>query len=494
MQRRWGTGLGIALILCGAGCSQVPPRPEYLEVSRNLRLAGHGPLPTIRPGEPMATALDPPPVPPGLEGPQPVDVYIRRALAENRGVQAAWFRVQSMQDRIPQAVALVDPTVQNSVYPVPSYAVQTATGYVPNGLLIEQQFPWFGTLRLRGLVADKEVEIALFDLAAAELAVVERVKRAYFELYYNERAAHVLRDNRVLAKDVAEIAQVGYENGQRTRQDVLRAQVAIDELDNDLVRVRQGTAEARAMLARQLHISPEADLRTPPEVPLGDVPAEVERLYRLAIAARPELQARLAAIARDRDQVELARKKYCPDFGLGLVYQTVSAQNAVSKSANGHDALGLFVGFNVPIYRAKLDAAVREVENQAVSDARSYEDLRDQTYEEIKELFVQAQALREIIDLFHRSILPKSRQAFDVARNDYTTGRQDFVTLITAWQQVLTVQLQTVRLESDLGKALATLERVVGGQLGAHPAAAPLPPAPPPPAAPGPFQPALGRP
>ena len=34
------------------------------------------------------------------------------------------------------------------------------------------------------------------------------------------------------------------------------------DLDRELIRARQGLAEARADLAQQLHVSPEADLRT----------------------------------------------------------------------------------------------------------------------------------------------------------------------------------------------------------------------------------------
>ena len=490
----WPVRFGVVLWFGGTGCAQVAPRPEYIELSRDLPATAHRPPPRARLGDPMAASLNPEPTPPGLEGSQPVDIYIRRALAANRGVQAARFNVLAMRDRIPQAVALADPTVQNTIYPFPSYALQTASGYLPYGLLIQQQFPWFGTLQLRGQVADREARVALTELATVELTVVERVKRSYYELSYNQRAERILLDNRALAEEFVENTRSRFESGLTTQQDILRAEVAVDEVNNDLIRIQQGRAEARAMLARQLHVSPEADLRALPDVEVADVPAQVDRLYRLAAASRPELKGRLETIARDRAQVALARNRYKPDISLGLAYQTVSLANSVARNANGHDNIGLFVGFNLPIYRSKLDAAVREAEFRAVADARRYDDLRDQTYEEVKDLFVQAQALRETIDLFRGSILPKSEQALDVARNDYTTGEQDFVSLLTVWQQVLRVELQLARFESDLGKTLASLERVVGCGLNANPPGSSPPldaegdaPPPPPEADTGPF-------
>ena len=66
------------------------------------------------------------------------------------------------------------------------------------------------------------------------------------------------------------------------------------------------------------------------------------------------------------------------------------------------------------------------------------------------------------------------------------------MTLITAWREVLQIELQVAQVESDLGKSLASLERAVGIQLNEHPPSPTQPeaaPLPPPPAAEGsPFE------
>ena len=46
------------------------------------------------------------------------------------------------------------------------------------------------------------------------------------------------------------------------------------------------------------------------------------------------------------------------------------------------------------------------------------------------------------------------------------------MTLITAWREVLQIELQVAQVEAELGKALASLERAVGFQLNEHPPAA----------------------
>ena len=126
----------------------------------------------------LAVDLQPPSLPAELTGPQPVEVFIARALAENRTVQAAYHNVQSLKHRIPQVTSLDDPVASNVVFPIPSVAPQYfLMGYNPYNLTLAQQFPWFGTLRLRGDAAERDVQVALAELAAAQLDSIAAVKR-----------------------------------------------------------------------------------------------------------------------------------------------------------------------------------------------------------------------------------------------------------------------------------------------------------------------------
>src|SRR3954454_11932080 len=109
MTRRGLGMLWAARWLGVSGCAAPGPGPEYREVVRNLHSADHRPPSSIRPDDPEAIALDPTATPLELLGARPVDDFIRRALAENRTVQAARYNVLAMKSRIPQVTALEDP-------------------------------------------------------------------------------------------------------------------------------------------------------------------------------------------------------------------------------------------------------------------------------------------------------------------------------------------------------------------------------------------------
>jgi outer membrane protein, heavy metal efflux system len=460
-----------AALICGVfGCVQ---RERYLDAAQTDRsIVPAGDKSETGTDMPMVVLHEPEPISDTIElaEPQPLDDLIRRALAENRTVQAAYHNVLSLKERIPQVTALDDPVASNAVFPIPSVAPQYfLMGYNPYNLTLAQQFPWFGTLRLRGEAAERDVQVALAELAAAQLDTVAAVKRAYYNLYAALKTEEILNENRQILEDFRTIARERLRTG-GTQQDVIRSEVLLTELEREMANNRQGIAMARSALGRQLHIRPDADLKTLPTLSIAAVPAEIERLNSLAIAARPELKGRLAAIARDEKAIELARKRFYPNITLGLTYMDMQKTNAeVPKAASGSPNIGLFVGFNLPVYHNKYRAGVCEAEERALADTKLYESQRDETYSEIQDLMVQAKVQQNVLDLLRNSILPRTRQSLELARSDYAKSNVDYATVLSSLRETLQVQLQITQVEAEFAKALAALERAVGTQINESP-------------------------
>ena len=471
MIRRWCPVLLAALFSGAAGCAHTSPQTKTSKDGEQVMATAYHPRPSAAdPGLPMAMAMAPTPAPPEMIGPQPVDTFIRRALAENRTVQAAFHNVESLKYRVAQVTTLDDPVASNAIFPIPSIAPQySLMGYNPYNLTLAQQFPWYGTLRLRGEVAERDVQIALAELAAAQLDAVAAVKRSYYDLYASQRASEFLIENRKLLEDFQTVVRRRLETG-GSPQDVLRSEVLISELDRELANNQQGVVTFRAGLARQIHVSPETDLRTLIELGPASVPAEIDRLYNLAITARPELKGRLAAVARDEKAIDLAQKRFYPNVSLGLTYMDMEKTNAITpRTASGNPNVGLFLAFNLPVYRDKYRAGVYEAKERAIADSKLYEAQRDETQAEITDLMSQAKVQQNVLGLLRDQILPRTRQTLENAGSDYSKGNVDFASLISALREVLQVQLQMTQVEAELAKALAALERSVGCQINEHP-------------------------
>ncbi len=297
-----------ASLLVGCKSAHKIHDPEYAQVTYDVQQAWHT-------SEPVEEAVNP--VYHELAGPQPVEAYINFALSQNAGVQAARKSMEAAAMRVPQAASLKDPMLSVSGWPFYPYVPQTAAGRVTAEAMVSQEVPWFGKLRAQSEAAEAEVNMARAQLAAAELEVIEQVSRGYYQLYFVEQSIQITEQNRNLLADVLQIADARYRTSTTSQQDVLRLQAEVSGIDSDIVRLRQELDSARAELAQLLHVSPETPFETTRQLVAQDVPRDLDRLYKQAIAARPELHEQLAAIERDRFKVERAQLEYFPDLTFG---------------------------------------------------------------------------------------------------------------------------------------------------------------------------------
>ncbi len=442
--------IGLAALVVGCKTAHQVRDPEFARVSSAVHQAWHA-------AEPTEAAIDP--VVASLEGPHSVEEYIQFALGQNPEIQAARKRLEAFGHQVPVAASLPDPMLNVTVQPQP---LQTAAGQQDLVLSANQKVLWFGKLDTRASQAEAQTNVARAQLAAAELATIAKVKRAYYELYYVQQAISVTEEEQKLLGEIRDVANTRYKTGQTSQQDVLRAELEISNVENELIQLRQQLESGQAKLARLLHVAPQTRVLAQDRLSPEQVPQGVELLQRQAVAARPELHAQLAAIERDREAVELARLEYKPDVTFGLSWIDVS-RGGLSPIANGRDALLLSAGVNLPIYRKRLDSAVRSTEAAAVSSAREYDSLRDGTLEEVTDLFAQVKSQRDMLTLFEEDILPKARQTLEVSSRAYNVGEVDFLQLLDNWRQLLRYNVTYRRLEASLRQTMAELERVVGG-------------------------------
>ena len=388
-----------------------------------------------------------------------VEQYIQFALGQNPDIHAARKRIEAAAHQVPVAASLQDPTVAMTFFPE---QIQTAAGQQEFALQASQKLPWRGKLSTRAAIAESQTNVARAQLAAVELATINQVKQAYYELYFIQQSITVTETERGLLTEIRNVADTRYRAGISSQQDLLRADLEISNIENQLIRLRQRLASAKARLARTLHVSPQSDLRALSELGSEQLPQDLDMLQRQAISARPELHAQLAALQRDRQGVELARLDYLPDVTLGATWIDI-ATAGVSPVANGQDAFLINTGLTLPVYRKRLDSSVRSAEAKAVSTAREYDSLRDATLEQVTDLFAQAESQQDLLTLFQQDILPKARQTLEVSSQAYNVGEVDFLQLIDNWRQLLRYELSYHRLEASLRQTLSELERVVGG-------------------------------
>ena len=389
-----------------------------------------------------------------------LDDLIAFALANNPEIQAILLQAHALEARVPQVRALDDPMLMTTTFLEP---IQTAAGPQDVTLNISQKLPWFGKRALRGEVACQEAQAAFARMAAAQLSVVEQVKLAYYELYFVDRALAVNKELESRLEDVVAIAETKYTTAREKTgmETVLQAQVELSQLQTVLIQLDQAKVKAHARLAKALHAPRGASLEVVPSIPDANVPRSAEILVALIDQCQPKLDAVRRERIGDQAAIALAQKNYFPDVTVGLNYYGIGA-TGLSPLATGNDSYSMLVGVNLPIYKEKLDAGVREAQFRAARTAQQYEALWDEVRAEVQTQHAQAIEDDRIVQILEKNIIPKSQETLALSFEAYRVDRITFQQLIENYKTLLRHRIDYHRRLAQRAQAIATLERAVG--------------------------------
>ncbi len=382
---------------------------------------------------------------------------VQEAIHNNPEIQAAREQAQVLHERVPQARTLDDPELKIQLWNTPESLDVTRTETTIYG--VAQKFPILGLLSQKETVATHEAGQAEQRLVAKVREITAAVKAAYYELFYAHKAIEIHRAQILLLKQFFEIANAKFKVGTGTEVDVLRAQVELSKLFQQLPVLKQRRQTAQALVNTLLNRNLDEPLGVPREPHSGPPMRSMPQLVDQALRLRPEVQEANLAIAQFQSASKLARLRYYPQLRVELQRW---------QNFNADDGFGGNVTVNIPFSfwtKPKYDAGVREAAAQESAARSRKQAIENLTRFQIKELTAKIQATQEVLDLYRTTVLPQARQTLKAANAGYRTNRIDFLDLIDAEQHLIAYQLEYVRGLADREQQVAQLERVVGTDL-----------------------------
>ncbi|MCJ7777007.1 MAG: TolC family protein [Sedimentisphaerales bacterium] len=166
-----------------------------------------------------------------------------------------------------------------------------------------------------------------------------------------------------------------------------------------------------------------------------------------------------------RTRIELAKKRFYPDIGVGVEWMTNEAMMGDNLRDSQKDEVVLMFGLNLPIWRKSYRAG------QLQAKAEFNKTLHLKKEAENNLIAQAAQALYDFEDsdrkrrLYEDILIPKVQELLGASEQAYKTGKIDFLSLIDAQQKVLEYQLRYERAVTDNQQKLAELEMLAGTEL-----------------------------
>ncbi len=383
---------------------------------------------------------------------------IQEALARNPELVAARKQWEASTSRIAQARSLDDPTLSVHLWNFPQTFNVTQTQNSIFGL--SQNLPFPGKLALKGEIASRSAEITEQGLRAKERELVARLKQAYYDLFLAHKAIQIHHEQAELLRQFFEITNAKFRTGKGSQADVLKAQVELSVLHQQLPVLEQHRETAAALLNTILDRAPRSPFGIPQEPSLMPLDTTtIEDLHRLALNARPELKAAELVVRQSEQSRALAQRQYYPDFN-------VMFQRFQNFQAN--DGFGAYVAMTIPFAfwtKPKYDAGVQEAAASVAAARAQQHQLENLTRFQVNDLLAKVRASEQVARLYHTTILPQAVQNLEAARAGYRAGTGGFLDLIDTQRAWRRYQQEYYRALVERERRLAELEQVIGTDL-----------------------------
>jgi len=388
--------------------------------------------------------------------------YLAYAALNNPGLEAAFNRWKAALERVPQVRSLPDPRFNYGYF---IREVETRVGPQRHKVGLSQMFPWFGKLELRGDVALEAANAERQRYEAAKLDLFYQVKRAYYEYYYLGRAIAVTEENIQLVTYLEAVARTKYAAGAPTHAAVIKAQVELGRLEDQLRTLRDLVQPVTAELNAALNRPSGAPLPIPKSIAEEGVSISDEQLFAWLKERNPQLKAIDSMAAKEKAAVDLAKKNYFPDITVGVDYIETDSALMPGTRDSGKDPVVGMISVNLPIWRDKYRAAEREAKARYEASLSERSDRENTLVARLQMALYGFRDAERKIALYRDALIPKAEQSLNVTQQAYETGRADFLDLIDAQRVLLDFELSYERALANRAQRLAEIEMLVGREI-----------------------------
>jgi cobalt-zinc-cadmium efflux system outer membrane protein len=405
-----------------------------------------------------------------VQGINSLDELVQMALERNQDYLA-------LKERVTEAQAL---TRQAGLRPSPTLEVEAGVGAI-GGSSGESEYSaaYFQTIE-RGGKREKRLTVAEKAVALAEAEIRERERQLAFDI--KSQAVSVLGQENKLAS-IRSMLVTNQDSYRLTTQRVelgdaapLEEQLLLSEVNRTQAQITSAEAARDAGLVelqRIVGLSAVPRLDLAEGLRLGDHEPQLKELQALALEHRSDLLTLKLLEAQAAAETSLASAE-------GKRNLTASARYTRSRSS--FDQFGLSesgaivplrdtdniitFGLSIPLFtKSRAQPAI-----DAAKARQSHQSLRREQLERVIPLEVEAAYRRWIgarrsLELLRTGVVEPSQKSLTVIREAYRLGQLRLFDVLNEQRRLGDLQLSYIDAQTDVGRALAELERAVGGNL-----------------------------
>jgi len=369
------------------------------------------------------------------------------AFRQNPTLAGATARIQAAQGRQTQAGLFPNPVIG---YHGTEIGNRGTAGQ--QGGFISQRFITAGKLQLDQQIAGQDITAARLRLHSQEQRVLSDVRVRFYAALAAQKRLEFTRklvrigDELVAATRTLLAGRLGTEN------DLLQAEIRVDESRILLDNARNQQAEAWRRLSAVIG-SPHM-----PMVPLsGDLTESLPELewdtcLQTVLDSNPELNAARTRVERAEITILRAKKEPIPNVDLSVSVR----RHTITDS----DVANVQVGIPIPIFD-RNQGNVHAAEAEWVAARKDIQRIELDLQDRLAVSYQKYASARQQAERYGQRMLPRAGTSLTLVTEGYQTGQVKYLTLLTAQQTYVRVNLSYL----DALLELRTSSAIITGQL-----------------------------
>ncbi len=391
-----------------------------------------------------------------------LDGYLKLAAENNPELRSIFNQYLAALERMPQARALPDPTAMFNFFASP---VETRVGAQRFGISLTQAFPWFGQLKSQENTAAQLAKARYEAFEETRNKLFFNVRGTYYDLYVLVAATNIMRENIRLLESFRQLANVRLESATGSAVDLLRVEMDLEELRNQLLFLEDSRIPIQARFNELVNTGTPIDIIVPDTLATIAFSENKSILLDSLVAQNPVLKSFEHEILSMDAEIDVAHKMGLPSFSLGAAYTNVSPRTDAEVPGNGKDMI-MFpqVGVSIPLYRKKYQSLVKEKEILQTSVSNLKENKENELKTSLENIWRDYSNAVRRVALYQR-LIRLANQSLDILVSQYSTAGSAFEELLRMDRQLLQYELELEKARADQNTFVAHINYLTGKQL-----------------------------
>lgn len=370
------------------------------------------------------------------------------ALANNAGIQASYKQFEASLEQIPQAKSLDDPILSGGYFLQP---MGTLMGEQVFKLSLNQQFPWFGTLKAKGDLVALQTEANFQDFIEQKANLELRIAEVYFPLLEIHQLMELEKKHQKLLNSIYEVAENQYENNEVSLKDVYEVEMELEESKINLQILHQQKKAKEARINALLNRSENIAIKPVPDL-INEANDEVEK----SVENHPALEAINLKTSAYEAQEKVARKSALPRLGVGLEYMYLDDFSMNGMEYEGMQMFMPMLSVSLPIFTKKYKSAKKEATLLQVSSQLAWEEQHQQLKAEFTESKQNISVYQSQLDLLKFKV-NKTEKIMEITYNKFENALGSLDELLNVQRRLLNFEQEQLQVMTNLSIAKSKL-------------------------------------